>query len=162
MERVASHGRSIRRAACALAAVLVVLGITLAAGPPARAGTTMQSLMMDDDLLVYNTPEVRASTLDAMRGLGVDGLRVTVSWKFVADDLRRQPARLRGRRAADPRSYRPDIWDRFDSLLEMAQDRGMTVLFNPTGPGPSWAHPRAPFSHRFDPPASKPKAGAFF
>src|SRR2546422_7701951 len=118
MERVASHGRSIRRVACALAAALALLGATLAAAPPARAGTTMQSLMMDDDLLVYNTPEVRASTLDFMKGLGVDGLRVTVSWKFVADDLRRQPARLRGRRAADPRNYRVDIWDRFDTLVE--------------------------------------------
>ena len=162
MDRVASHGRSIRRVAYALSATLAVLGTGLIVAPGARAGTTMQSLMMDDDLLVYSTPQVRADTLDAMKRLGVDGLRVTASWKFIADNRRRQPARLRGRRAADPRSYRSDIWDRFDSLLEMAQDRGMTVLLNPTGPGPRWAHPRAPFSHRFDQPAWKPRVGAFF
>ena len=98
--------------------------------------------MMDDDLLVYNTPDVRAFTMDSMHRLGVDGVRVTVSWKFVAGDLRRQPARLRGAKAANPRNYRTDIWDRFDAIVRLAQQDGMFVLFNVTGPGPRWAHPK--------------------
>jgi hypothetical protein len=163
MERVASKGRSVRGVTRSLVAALAVLVAALwALAPAARAGDDMKSLIMDDDLLVYNTPDVRAFSIDAMKRLGVDGLRVTVSWKFVAGDTRRTPARLRGRRAADPRNYRVDIWDRFDAILRLAQQNGMTVLFNVTGPGPRWAHPRAPFRHRFDQPAWKPKVGAFF
>jgi hypothetical protein len=157
-----SHGSALRRGACALAALLALLGAWLSANaPPARANPNLLSMMMDDDLLVYGSDDVRRFTLDTMQRIGVEGVRVTVSWRFVADDLRRQPARLRGARAADPRSYRPEIWDRFDRLLHDAADRGMFVLLNPTGPGPRWAHPRAPFSRRFDQPAWKPDTAAF-
>ncbi|MDQ6914825.1 MAG: hypothetical protein M3155_03325, partial [Actinomycetota bacterium] len=129
--------------------------------PAVRANASLQSMMMDDDLLVYNTDDVRTYSLELMKRLGVDGLRVTVSWRFLADDLSRQPARLRGASAADPRSYRAELWDRYDKLLRAAADRGMFVLLNPTGPGPRWAHPRAPFSRRFDQPAWKPNVAAF-
>ena len=162
MVRESSHRPALGRAACALAAVLTLLGTGLvASAPPARADSSLKSMIMDDDLLVYNTDDVRAFSLDLMKRLGVQGLRVTVSWRFLADDLARQPARLRGNRAADPRSYRNALWIRYDNLLRDAAARGMFVLLNPTGPGPRWAHPRAPFSHRFDQPAWKPNVAAF-
>ena len=100
-----------------------------------------------------------------MRAMGVDGVRVTVSWKFVSGEQsgrpRRRPPRLRGKRAEDPRNYRSDIWDRFDDIVRLAQANGITVLFNPTGPGPVWAQGRAPRSRRFDQPAWKPSPTAF-
>jgi hypothetical protein len=162
MSRDSSHGPALRHVACALAATLALLaGGLLAAAAPARANPSLQSIMMDDDLLIYNTEAVRDFSLDLMKRLGVNGLRVTVSWRFLADDLARRPARLRGARAADPRGYRNQLWVRFDNLLRAAAARGMFVLLNPTGPGPGWAHPRAPFSRRFDQPAWKPDVAAF-
>src|SRR2546421_7160400 len=116
MPKQFSPGLLARRVAAVLALPRAVLAAAVAC-PPAQASDNLQSLMMDDDLLVYNTPDVRAFTMDFMHRLGVDGVRVTVSWKFVADDLRRQPARLRGAKAANPRNYRADIWDRFDAIV---------------------------------------------
>ena len=55
---------------------------------------------MDDDLLVYGTYQQRDSAMSTMRAMGVDGVRVTVSWKFVSGEQsgrpRRRPPRLRG------------------------------------------------------------------
>jgi hypothetical protein len=153
--------RSAIRAASLVGAVLALAAGVLSLASPARANHAQVSLMMDDDLLVYNTDAVRAFALDFMKRLGVDGVRVTVSWQFVAGDSARRPARLRGARAADPRRYRADIWARFDALVREAQARGMLVLFNVTGPGPRWAHGKAPYSHRFDQAAWKPNAAAF-
>jgi hypothetical protein len=161
MPKLLRPGLRARRLAAVLALPSALLAGALACAP-AHASDNLQSLMMDDDLLVYNTPGVRAFTMDSMHRLGVDGVRVTVSWKFVADDLRRQPARLRGAKAANPRNYRADIWDRFDAIVRLAQQDNMVVLFNVTGPGPRWAHPKAPFKRRFDQPAWKPKVGAFY
>ena len=67
--------------------------------------------------------------------MGVDGVRVTVSWKFVSGESkgrpRRRPPRLRGKRAEDPRNFRSDIWDRFDDIVRLAQANGITVLSQP-------------------------------
>ena len=135
----------LRRASLLLAAALSLLAVGCGAGArPARANSTLASMMMDDDALVYTTPSRRAAVLDAMRKLGVQGIRVTVSWKFLAGDLARRPARLRGNRAASPAGYSPRLWNTFDHLIEAAYGDGLFVLFNVTGPGPSWAQGRAP------------------
>jgi hypothetical protein len=144
-------------------AALVVAMAILAA--PAQASPALQSFVMDDDMLVYGTYQDRDAAMSSMRAMGVDGVRVTVSWKFVSGESngkpRRRPARLRGKRAEDPRRYRSDIWDRFDDIVRLAQANGIQVLLNPTGPGPVWAHGRAPRSRRFDQPAWKPSTAAF-
>ena len=152
----------LRRSSLLLAAALSLLAVGCGAGArPARANSTLASMMMDDDALVYTTPSRRAAVLDAMRKLGVQGIRVTVSWKFLAGDLARRPARLRGNRAASPAGYSPRLWNDFDHLIEAAYGDGLFVLFNVTGPGPSWAQGRAPLRRRFDQPAWKPNAAAF-
>jgi hypothetical protein len=149
----------------ALIALLVLVVAALAGAPPARAGENLQSFMMDDDLLVFSTYGTREFTMRYMKGSGADGVRVTVPWKFVSGEEAgrplRQPARLRGARAEDPRNYRSDIWDRFDDIARLGQALEMTVLFNITGPGPVWAHPKAPFANRFDQPAWRPNVVAF-
>src|SRR3954463_16577767 len=140
------------------AALLACLSVCMLApvAPPARANPNLLSFIMDDDLLLYGTYSDRASAIDYMKRAGADGVRVTVSWKFVSGQSygrpRKQPARLKGRRAENPRSYRSDIWDRFDDVVRLAKSSGMVVLFNVTGPGPVWAQGRAPFSRRFDQP----------
>jgi hypothetical protein len=163
MSRVALPISTARRVACLLAAAAAAVPILAPA--PARADERLLSFMMDDDLLVYHSHSTREFTLDIMQRLGVDGVRVTVSWKFVSGEEggrpKRRPARFRRRGGEDPRNYRSDIWDRFDDIVRMARERNMQVLLNVTGPGPVWAHPRAPRSRRFDQPAWKPNAEEF-
>ena len=148
-----------------LPAALVAWIAVIVAAPPAHANSNLFSFIMDDDLLVFGTYGTRDFGMEYMQRAGADGLRVTVPWKFVAGEEGgkpvRQPARLRGARAEDPRNYRFDIWDRFDDIVRLARNRGLSVLFNVTGPGPVWAHPKAPFSRRFDQPAWKPNPIAF-
>ncbi|MDX6697430.1 MAG: hypothetical protein QOE65_827 [Solirubrobacteraceae bacterium] len=143
---------------------LVVL-LVLACAAPAHASPNQLSFMMDDDLLVFGTYGTREFTMRYMKTSGADGVRVTVPWKFVSGEEggrpKRRPPRLTGTRAEDPRSYRSDIWDRFDDLARLGQALDMVVLFNITGPGPVWAHPKAPFANRFDQPAWKPNVADF-
>jgi len=162
MSPARNTAQPIRRALLAAGCLACLAGL---APTPAQAANGPLSVVMDDDLLVYNTDRVRDSTLDFLKRSGVDGIRVTVSWKFVSGEENgrpvRKPRRFQGRGAEDPRNYRRDIWDRFDRVVRGAYGRGMFVLFNVTAPGPVWAHGRAPFSRRFDQPAWKPSVAEF-
>ena len=108
----------------------------------AHAGSNQLSIMMDDDQLLYRGDQVRDQSLQRMRNLGVDAVRVTVLWSVVAEKATR--SRLRGARATNPRSYPTLNWDRYDRLVRSARSLGIVVYFNPTPPGPSWAHGKAP------------------
>jgi hypothetical protein len=133
---------------------------------PAQASPNLLSFIMDDDLALYDSYGTRDFAISYMNRIGADGIRVTVSWKFVSGEENgkpvRQPRRQRGKRAEDPRSYRRDIWDRFDDVVRLARHHNLAVLFNVTAPGPVWAHPRAPRSRRFDQPAWRPNVAAYY
>ncbi len=157
---------TVRYAASLLAAATAALSLgALLAAPPARANPNLLSFMMDDDLLIFDTYGTREFAMRYMKNSGADGVRVSVPWKFVSGESegrpKRRPPRFTGRRAESPRSYRSDIWDRFDDVVRLARDHNMIVLFNVTGPGPVWAHPKAPRANRFDQPAWRPNAVHF-
>ena len=135
----------------------LVLGALLA--PAAHASPQQTSIMMDDDLLVYRNDQTAARALTQMKSLGVDTIRVTVLWKVVAESARPtkgELAKLKGRakerarrqlrrfKADDPKTYPRLNWDRYDNLVKAANDRGIQVYFNITGPGPVWAQTTPP------------------
>jgi hypothetical protein len=141
-----------------LLAFLILLPATLPA--TAHAAESQVSIMMDDDNLLYRGDQVRDQTLQRMRGLGVDMVRVTVLWSVVTDKASR--SKLRGARATNPRNYPTLNWDRYDRLVRSARSLGVVVYFNPTPPGPSWAHGKAPKGLRsVVKKAWKPDAGEF-
>jgi hypothetical protein len=121
--------------ACAVAAVILTL--------PSRAPAApyMVSLMQDDDELIYKTSKDRRKALDRMKGLGVEAVRVTLLWRSIAPgaDSRRKPGGFNG---AKPGDYQHSRWDPYDEIVHLAAARGIAVNFNPTGPGPVWAHKR--------------------
>jgi hypothetical protein len=152
----------------------LILGAVLA--PAAQASSQQTSIMMDDDLLVYRDDKTAARALTQMKSLGVDTIRVTVLWKVVAESARPMKgeiAKLKGRakerarkqlrrfRAADPSTYPRQNWDRYDNLVKAANDRGIRVYFNITGPGPLWAQTTPPKKLRSLLGSYKPKAGAY-
>jgi len=156
----------------------IILALILGAlfAPAAQASPQQTSIMMDDDLLVYRDDSVAARALTQMKSLGVDTIRVTVLWKVVAESARPtkgELAKLKGRaktraqqqlrrfKADDPRTYPRQNWDRYDNLVKAAQDRGIRVYFNITGPGPLWAQTTPPKKLRRLLGTYKPKAGAF-
>jgi len=159
--------------------VALALGALLAPAA-AQANPTQMSIMMDDDLLVYRDDSTAAQTLTKMKSLGVDTVRVTVLWKTVAEFskfTKADLAKLKGkkyRRArltatrqnkrfkpANPRTYPVRNWDRYDNLVRAANERGIRVYFNVTGPGPAWAHTKKPKGSKASQATYKPRPREF-
>ena len=152
----------------------LILGALLA--PAAQASPQQESILMDDDLLVYRDDQTAARALTQMKSLGVDTIRVTVLWKVVAESARPtkgELATLKGRakerarrqlrrfKADNPSTYPRRNWDRYDNLVKAATDRGIRVYFNITGPGPVWAQTTPPKNLSKLLATYKPRAGAF-
>jgi hypothetical protein len=128
---------SLRTLVCACAVAWALLALPA----PASAAPYMVSLMQDDDELAYTTSSGRREALNRMKSLGVEAVRVTLLWRVIAPntDSRHKPAGFNG---ANPGDYPHESWDRYDEIVRLAAERGIAVNFNPTGPGPVWAHQR--------------------
>lgn len=115
--------------------LLIVAGIV---ATPAWAGRTQSTIFQDDDLLIYNTPQGTAATLDTLAALGVTNVRVSVFWRLVAPDAlsKTRPANFD---AADPAAYPSGSWARYDQVVALAQARGISVNLDITSPAPLWA-----------------------
>jgi hypothetical protein len=131
--------------ACCLA-VLAALALPSAAA----ASATQESTFQDDELLVDGSAAVQARTLDTLKALGADRVRVSLRWRLVAPtpDAPRKPA---GFDASAPLSYPPGVWDRYDRLVRLADARGLGVSFVITGPAPNWGSGTPPGRPELDP-----------
>ncbi len=83
----ASRGRRLALLAGSLlllvaAAVIVVFVLTSSPSPSPRG--VVESIFQDDDHLLYSPTPTVTQTLDTLRGLGVDRLRLTVLWAAIA------------------------------------------------------------------------------
>jgi hypothetical protein len=130
---------SVWRVAAALALVALIAGCGQSRQrPPApRVATIVQ----DDAELLHRSPQRIASTLDDLRDLGVDWVRVTAGWSVIA------PSPTAARRpdfdATDPDAYPPGAWAALDRLVAMAADRGLRVSIDIAFWAPRWAVGRA-------------------
>src|SRR5213596_1349562 len=77
----------------------------------ASARTDQLSVIQDDARVVASDASTRNSTLDEMKSLGGDVVKITVSWRDVA------PA---GKPAnpADPAAYPASKWARYDAAVQ--------------------------------------------
>jgi hypothetical protein len=142
------------------AASLTVLAACLALALPgvgARASTTQESIFQDDNHLVYARPDAVAATLDTLKALGVERVRVSVFWGLIAPSSSSQ--RRPNFDATDPAAYPAANWTRYDTLVRLAQERGIAVLFNLTAPAPLWATGSSPdrpdIDNTYDPSPSE-------
>jgi hypothetical protein len=129
-----------------LVAVLVAAGavaVVLLTRSTRRQGRVVESIFQDDQLLLYSPAPTVTRTLDTLRSLGVDRLRLTVLWAAIAPDplSRHRPKRFN---ASDPASYPAAAWVPYDRIVELARARGLAVDFNVTAPGPLWAMAAGP------------------
>ena len=133
--------------------VVALLSTASLAAPAARAARTQESTFQDDNHLIYTTPDAAARTMDRLKALGADRLRITVLWSAIAPDIgsERKPAGFDG---ADPGAYPSGVWNNYDTVVRLAAERGLGVNFNITVPGPLWAtgaSPRADIANRYAP-----------
>lgn len=145
-----------------LLAAILLAGLFLPA--VAAASSSQESIMMDDDLLLYRGDHARTQALTRMKQVGVDSIRVTVLWRYVGQGaslsnseikrLKSPAARKAAKKqraqfvASNPRTYPHRNWDKYDNLVKDAARLRMRVFFTVTGPGPTYAHHKAPKSQR--------------
>jgi hypothetical protein len=115
--------------------------------PAARTGGTggagsrrgsLESMFQDDQLLLYSPTATVTRTLDQLRSLGVDRIRLTILWSAIAPDPS-SPAPPPGFDAASPAAYPAVAWAPYDRVVQLARARGIGVDFDVTAPGPRWA-----------------------
>ncbi len=131
--------------------VLTSLLLVLVMAPVANASSRQETMFQDDadtHSLVYGSPEEVSAEIARLKALGVDRLRITVSWGLVAPDV--ESSTRPNFEASDPNAYPAHAWDRYDTIVRDAAAVGMAVNFNVSTPAPKWARERAP-SHAASP-----------
>jgi hypothetical protein len=124
---------SMLAAVLALAAVLTGCGAGDTSRPPAIA-----TIVQDDAELLHRTPQRIAATLDDLRDLGVDWVRVTAGWSEIAP-APRSSRRPPGFDARDPTQYPPYAWSALDRVYELSRARGLGVSIDIAFWAPRWA-----------------------
>ncbi len=134
------HARAVVAAAFLLAiAVVAVIAITSGSGSKKPQRGLLESMFQDDQYLIYQPNDaVVARTLDTLKSLGVDRVKVQVLWAALAPDPI-SPKIPPGFDAANPASYTATHWAAYDRLVRLTRARGMGVDFDITAPGPLWA-----------------------
>lgn len=116
---------------------MIVL-VAVSSGGGSASVRSFESILQDDQYLLYSPPPVVAQTLDVLRQLGVDRVRLTIIWSAIAP----QPTshvRPAGFDASDPAAYAPASWVPYDRVVQLAAARGIGIDFDVTAPGPRWA-----------------------
>jgi hypothetical protein len=101
--------------------------------PQPRVATIVQ----DDAEFLHRTPQRIAATLDDLRDLGVNWVRVTAGWSQIAPEPR--SSRRPEFDATDPAQYPPGAWNALDRIYEMARARGLSPSIDIAFWAPRWA-----------------------
>ncbi len=115
-----------------LAALLLSFAALHAA--PAVASTTQESIFQDDNQLKANP----AGTMQVLRDLGVQRVRVNLTWNTVAPSPG-STKRPKGFNASDPAAYPAAGWAPYDAIVRAGQTYGVGIDFTINGPAPLWA-----------------------
>jgi len=137
--------------------LFLLAALMLAAVPSvAAASKTQESTFQDDPLLVFAPQAKMEATLNELKAIGVDRIRVGLYWNVVA------PASTSPQKpnfdASDPAAYGSG-WDRYDRLIVAAKQRGIFINLNPTSPLPRWGStavsPRSDVQKTYSPNADE-------
>jgi hypothetical protein len=123
--------RLIPRVRGATLATLGVVAVCILHAPTqARASTGQYQIFQDDPHMLANP----AQTLQQIRDLGANVVRVSLQWNLVAPTPRPP-----GFNPTDPASSPSANWAPSDTIVTDARQDGITVDFSLTGPAPPWA-----------------------
>jgi hypothetical protein len=126
---------------------LAALAALACAGCGAGAGVAATPDAKEAPLTIFqdqaHTLTDPARTLDILRSLGVNEVRISVGW----DSLAPNPTSLTkppGFTGTDPAAYPAASWAPYDAAVRGAHARGIGVYLLLTGPAPVWASTPAP------------------
>ncbi len=127
-----------RRSVAALAALVVSLALPAAAS----ASKGQWSIFEDHTALVQSSVAKRIDTLDKIKALGADTLRIEFRWHEIAPDPR---AKTKPKfDAANPAAYQSSpfafpSFGQYDDLVVRANALGFRIIATITGDAPRWA-----------------------
>jgi hypothetical protein len=127
--------RSAGTRTAALAAALLALALMVAL-PASRAFASVhEQAMLEDDVRLLENP---VGTMAHLRALGVQRVRVSVHWNYIAPSPNavRPPG---GFNATDPATYPTQNWQPWDQIVQAAAADGIGVDFDVMGGIPRWA-----------------------
>jgi hypothetical protein len=149
--------RTLRTSLCAVTIALAGCGSHQQATTAHPSRADLESIFQEDPLLQRDP----AGTLERLKQLGVDRVRVSVLWARIAPDptSRTRPANID---PSDPSAYPAASISSFDTIVREAASRGIGLYFTLTGPAPLWAAGRdAPPDAPYSGGSWRPSARAF-
>jgi hypothetical protein len=115
---------------------------TTASALPGAAPPAQHTAKRISPISIFEAPlqlvSAPGATLDLLRRLGVDDVRVFVRWSSIAPSpaAATPPAGFTG---ASPAAYPAAGWAPYDTIVREAAKRGMKVMLGLSGPAPQWA-----------------------
>jgi hypothetical protein len=124
-----------------LAVVLYVLSLLAASGCGGAGGTSASPTRLGPEA-IFGAPgqlvSSPAATLDQLRHLGVDRVRLSIRWSALAPAAGSR-VRPSGFDAGSPSAYPASGWSSYDAVVRDAKTRGIGVYVSLEGPAPLWA-----------------------
>jgi hypothetical protein len=131
------QARSQISVACLRAVLVMSAAVAVALTLPgdAAASRSQWSMVEDHGYLVRSGPDVRDATLNEIKALGADAIRIEVKWSEVAPDpaANSQPSFD----ATDPAAY--PGFEPYDDLVRKATAKGLLILVTLAPDAPDWA-----------------------
>jgi hypothetical protein len=122
-----------------LVATAVLVAAMAAFAGQAHASTSQESIVQDDRVLQNFGSVEQNLALDDIKSLGATTIHALVNWNTLAPDPT-SGSMPDGFVGSDPHSYDPAKFNMIDQLVRGAQQRGLSVILTPAGPGPVWAN----------------------
>lgn len=113
--------------------MIAAMGACAAPAPAASLETVLQ----DDAQMLHRPEDQLRRSLEELKLLGVDRIRVTAGWSVLtrgADEVRKPNFD-----AADPRAYEQERWRNLDRLLILARQYGFKTMVDIAFWAPHWA-----------------------
>jgi hypothetical protein len=117
-----------------LSLAAIALSIVALHAASATASVTQESILQDDNQLKANP----TGTMQTLRDLGVQRIRVNLSWGTVAP-APTSARRPKGFNATDPAAYAASAWAPYDAIDRAAAADGIAIDFTIDGLAPYWA-----------------------
>ncbi len=105
--------------------------------PASSAHAALETLIQDDASMLHRTPAQVRATMQKLRSLGVDRVRLTANWSVLTRDPdgETRPAFD----ARDPAAYPQALWDGLDDAVRLAREEGLKVMIDIGFWAPRWA-----------------------
>jgi hypothetical protein len=121
--------------------VFLCAAVALVGLPGHASASSRQLLVMQDDAHLYRSDSsTRTATLNEMKALGADVVKVQVYWNEIAPG----PSKPAGFDGANPSNY---SWSAYDAIVSGALARGMQPFLSLGGRAPDWAIRKKTRSH---------------